>query len=252
MDNSVFAANYYTRYLQEFCNKTHQEGDYTILRDRLPQFFSSVCTAGLISVKVADTSSYCVICMGMPDAALELGCAKQHVACEKCLRSLVRNTCLYQEQTCSNVECPQCKSYINPELCYYILCTIQEELTSTLASSSDVPDEPQAQSVRPSISDTEPEKVGTPFTCPLCYCEGNSGQEVTLDCQHMFHRECLKDQLDDCVKEKKVNDMICMECNRAVSLKCLMKIDPARFEAFNEVASVKAITELASEGEQVS
>jgi hypothetical protein len=252
MESSAFVANYYTRYLQEFCNKARQEEDYALLRDRLPQFFSAVCAAGSISTKVAYTSSYCVICMGLPDAEMALGCAKQHVACEKCLRSLVRNTCLYQEQACGNVECPQCKSYINEELCYYILGTIQEEMMSTVASVSDVPDEPQAQPVRRSISDIEPEKPGKPFTCPLCYCEGNSAQEITLDCQHMFHRECLKDQLDDCVKEQKVNDMNCMECNRAVSLKCLMKIDPARFEAYNEVASVKAITELASEGEQVS
>lgn len=256
MANDVFVASYYTRYLQEFCNKARQADDFDVLRSRLPQFFTSVLSAGAIDVKVAYSQSYCVICMGVPELAVWLGCGRQHAACERCLRNLVKNVCLYQGQPWTSVECPQCKSCISEEVCVQVLTAIQEEdLSTTLASISDVPEEPQAQEVRRSISDIEsekPEKAGKPFTCPLCYCEGNSAQEIILDCQHMFHRQCLKDQLEDCVKEQKVNDMICMECNRPISMKCLMKIDPERFEAFNEVASKKAITELAEEGEQVS
>lgn len=256
MASSAFVASYYTRYLQEFCNKFREAEDYDILRSRLPQFFNAVLSEGEIDVKVAYSESYCVICMGTPDVPVWLGCGRQHAACERCLRNLVKNVCLYQEQSWTNVECPQCKSYINGEVCEQMLRAVQEEdWSATLASVSDVPEEPQAQEVRRAISDIDsekPEKAGKPFNCPLCYCEGNSAQEITLDCQHMFHLECLREQLENCVKEQKVKDMICMECNRAISMKCLMKIDPERFETFNEVASKKAITELAEEGEQVS
>lgn len=244
--DAVFTAKHYTRYLQEFMNKPREANDFEVLRKVLPLFFDSTLPVGCFSVLLADARSYCVICKSAPACDVDLGCKKDHVACWSCLTALIRNSYYYQHIDYMQNQCPQCKGIISPELCWQALSFLCEDE----CNSSDIPDEgTQAQEIRRAVSDP-----GLPFNCEICYDEGMSSMEVTLDCKHIFHRACLKDFFDNLVDERKVkeSDIACPFCNKPIATRILQLVSPDRFEKYNEVVSSQVVDLLAEEGELVS
>jgi len=225
-------------YLQGFLNKARAPEDFELLRQQLPFFFNSIQRDGFIGVNAWSRSSYCVFCYhpGTADNALMFtSCGNYHTAHSTCLQNFIEK-CYYKHQTNYDcMQCPQCKGPLSPQSCWEYLsyyCQIQGPDPLPALASSNTP----------------------PFTCDICYDEGQASREVTLNCKHVFHKACLKDFFDDLVDRRQVkeSDIACPKCQRPIETRFLQLISPERFTEYSDVASLQVMDTLATSEEKAS
>lgn len=221
-------------YLQSFLNKARASDDFELLRQQLPFFFNSIQRDGFIDVSVWFRSYYCVFCYSPGSAANALvltSCGNYHAAHSSCLHNFLVN-CYYKHQINYDcMQCPQCKGVLNAQNCWEYL---------------------NSQGLAPSPVSLPAPSV--PFTCDICYAEGQVSLEVTLNCKHIFHKACLKDFFDDLVDRRQVKEsnIACPMCQRPIETHFLQLISPERFTEYSDVASLQVMDTLATSEEKAS
>lgn len=221
---------YYTGYLQTFINKARETQDYDLLRTNLPFYFNSILSVGRIAVQTRDRLDYCVFCTQTADygTAQYIGCANYHVGHWHCLYQFLYSSVYTSGFQLGQLQCPQCKAYLNPDITCEVL------------------------SYQPAAAPIE--EPSREFKCEMCWDTGKVNREVTLSCNHIFHKACLQDLFENLIDERKVkeSDITCPMCQKPIQTRFLQLVSPQRFGEYNEIAFKQNVELLADEGEKAS
>eukprot|EP00359_Climacostomum_virens_P010325 CAMPEP_0204920084 /NCGR_PEP_ID=MMETSP1397-20131031/17176_1 /ASSEMBLY_ACC=CAM_ASM_000891 /TAXON_ID=49980 /ORGANISM="Climacostomum Climacostomum virens, Strain Stock W-24" /LENGTH=361 /DNA_ID=CAMNT_0052093739 /DNA_START=1045 /DNA_END=2128 /DNA_ORIENTATION=- len=132
-------------------------------------------------------------CQCVSPRLVRLSC--NHEVCARCFQGIVLNEVALPSFSTSSVKCPMCSSLLSEYKLFSVFGgehAFQERVAAKLSSDQTTPT----------------------FICEACQERKRVEGSLTLDCNHRFCVECMKDYLQNCINTNRVqdSDLRCPKC----------------------------------------
>ena len=179
---------------------TEKEG-----KDLLAKYIQELCQTQVILQASAQGSLICHKCRKYKEGLTRLGCMGKHHLCYLCFKSLIREASggMFGDSL-YDASCPLCKTLIPPSV-------INSLFGNNICKWNKLAHEKRE---RPK------------FTCGICQDECLITDGITLDCDHRYCQEHLKDYLENLIKDGRVDsaELCCPECKEPIHYTLIQRL----------------------------